>query len=453
VARTVGQTRTLGGDGGPGLPREDALVLIGQADQPLAGSARHALGGVDEVLLGRGSERRADRGGAQLRVRVADEWMSSRHAALRRQRAHWVVEDLGSKNGTLVNGERQQRAILVDGDLLELGRTFWLFRADQPAAPDGDGAGAPEGLATLEPALAADFAELIRIAPSTAPVLIEGPTGAGKELVARAVHALSRRPGELVAVNCAALPANLVESELFGYRKGAFSGATEDRAGLIAAAGGGTLFLDEIGDLPPPAQGALLRVLEERRVRPIGATAAAPVDLRVVAATHRDLADQVAAGGFREDLFSRLAGFAVELPPLRARRADLGLLIAALLGRLAGRRAGQVAFTGEALRALLRHDWPRNVRELARCLERALALAGGAPIALAHLPPELREPPAPAPPERALSDDDAARRDRLIGLLEQHRGNVSEVARSLGKVRAQVQRWLKRYRIDAERYR
>jgi DNA-binding NtrC family response regulator len=450
---TLDRTRTVGGDGPRRAEaRADHLFLILQADAPGAGSSRHSFAGVDEVVFGRGSTRRVQRSASRIEMKVADPWMSSRHAVLRRERAHWVIEDLGSKNGVVVDGESQTRAVVLDGAVIELGRTFFVLRTEvveDPARPDCDGGstGLPAGLVTLDPELARRFGELVRIAPSPASVLVHGPTGSGKELAARAVHAVSRRKGPFVAVNCGALPGNLVESELFGYRKGAFSGATEDREGLIAASRGGTLFLDEIGDLAAPAQAALLRVLEERRVRPIGATASVEVDLRVVSATHHDLERKVEDGGFREDLLARLAGFVVTLPSLRDRRVDLGLLIGTLLTR---GKAREITFTGDALRALVRHDWPRNVRELAKCLERATALADGGAIEIDHLPPDVRDPPDE---ESELGEADAARRDQLVALLEQHGGNISEVSRALGKVRAQVQRWLKRYGIEAERYR
>jgi transcriptional regulator of acetoin/glycerol metabolism len=205
---------------------------------------------------------------------------------------------------------------------------------------------------------------------------------------------------------------------------------------------GGTLVLDEIGDLPAPAQAALLRVLEEREVRAVGATTATRVDLRVVAATHRDLDALVDDGAFREDLIARLAGFEIELPALGDRRVDLGLMLAELVPP-----AAQLA--GAAVRALFAYHWPRNVRELARTIERALALAGTGEITLAQLAPEISGARFAAP--AAPAND--ARRDELVALLEKHNGNVSKVAAELGRVRQQVQRWLKRYGLDPDRYR
>jgi DNA-binding NtrC family response regulator len=338
---------------------------------------------------------------------------------------------------------------VLDHDVIEAGRTFFVVRSREPAgAPALDLITSPadrnDRLVTLDPELARAFDELARVAPSNVPVLVGGPTGAGKERVARAVHAASARRGALVPVNCGALPAGLVESELFGHRKGAFSGAIADAAGLVLASSGGTLLLDEIGDLPAPAQAALLRVLEEREVRAVGATAAVPVDLRVVAASHRDLDAMIADGRFREDLYARLAGFELSLPPLADRRVDLGLVLGALVP------AGTV-LAAATVRALFAYAWPRNMRELARVIERAVALAAGAEVTPAHLPDEIARAPWPSRPVAADDGDD--RRAELIRLLEKHRGNVSRVAVEMGRVRQQVQRWIKRYGLDPDRYR
>ena len=422
----------------------DHLYLALGAGAP--GGARWSLDGIDAVEIGRGAARAARRDGRTLRVDAPDPWMSSVHLRLERARGHWVAVDAGSRNGFLVDGARQERTALRDRDVIEAGRTFFCVRRGEragAAAVDlAPAPGDPRSL-TLDPELGHDLDELARVARATLPVLIGGPTGAGKERIARAVHAASGRDGALVPVNCGALPAGLVESELFGHRRGAFSGAVADHPGLVVASSGGTLFLDEIGDLPPPAQAALLRVLEEREVRAVGATAAVRVDLRVVAATHRDLDALVADGRFREDLLARLSGFTLVLPALADRRVDLGVLAGALLP------PGTILAAATA-RALFAHAWPRNVRELARVLERAVALADGGELKPAHLPDEL----ARATFERPAAADDAdPRRAELIRLLELHRGNISRVAADLGRVRQQVQRWLKSYRIDPDDYR
>jgi DNA-binding NtrC family response regulator len=427
----------------------DHLYLAVGAGAP--GGARWSLDGVDTIEIGRGARRAATRTGTTMRVDCPDPWMSSRHLRFEREVAHWVAIDAGSRNGILVDGVKTSRAVVLDHDVIEAGRTFFVVRAHEPAGARDlelitSAADPNDRLVTLDPVLARAFDELLRVAASNVPVLVGGPTGAGKERVARAVHAASGRRGPLVPVNCGALPAGLVESELFGHKKGAFSGAVADHAGLVQASSGGTLLLDEIGDLPPPAQAALLRVLEEREVRAVGATAATPVDLRVVAASHRDLDVMIADGRFREDLFARLAGFELALPPLAERKVDLGLVLGALVP------PGTV-LAAAAVRALFAYAWPRNVRELARVIERAVALAGGGEVAPAHLPDEIAQAAWPARPAARDSGEGDDRRAELVRLLEKHRGNVSKIAAEMGRVRQQVQRWLKRYGLDPERYR
>jgi hypothetical protein len=378
--------------------RSAQLFLVLECNQPLALPARYLLRGLDQVTVGRGEARGATAQGAMLSLLVADRRISTSHALLRRVGDGWMIEDQGSKNGTLVDGKPVQRAPLADGALLELGDTFLLFRSDlevpagSPAILDGSELRAPtEVLATMGLALGVDLAKLRSIAASKVAVLVGGETGTGKELVARAIHKLSGRRGALQALNCAALAPGRIEAELFGHRKEAFPGAGEERPGLVAGADQGTLFLDEVGDLPLAAQGALLRVLQESEVLPLGATTPVRVDLRLVCATNRDLGALVAQGKFRADLLARLGGFTLTLPPLRRRREDLGLIIATLLPRLAADRAGQVTFGYEAARALLRYEWPHNIRELERCLAAALVLASDGAVKLEHLPEAVRE--------------------------------------------------------------
>jgi transcriptional regulator with PAS, ATPase and Fis domain len=270
------------------------------------------------------------------------------------------------------------------------------------------------------------------------------------------MHLLSGRSGPFVAVNCGGIAPTLVESEMFGYRRGAFSGAQEDRPGLMRSADKGTLFLDEIADLPAPAQAALLRALQESEVMPVGATQAVKIDLRVLAATHFDLQKLVAEDRFRADLFARISGFTVRLPALRDRREDLGILIGVLLRRHAPGLEGRVSLTPEAARALFKHTWPMNVRELEKCMAAALVLSAGEPIDLIHLPDWAHMTPVTSgstPTAPAASAEDLRQREELIALLKEHAGNISSIARAMGKARMQVQRWLKRYRLDPEEYR
>ncbi len=245
-----------------------------------------------------------------------------------------------------------------------------------------------------------DVLDLVaRVARTDAPVLVTGETGTGKGLVARTLHAESARAGgPFVTVNCAALPEALLESELFGHVKGAFTGATQDRKGLFAEADRGTVFLDEIGDLPLALQAKLLHVLESRAVRPVGASRERPVDVRIVAATHRDLRERLRAGAFREDLLYRLEVIPLHLPPLRDRPEDVPLLVEKFLAEARRRHPASPVerFSREALAALVDHRWPGNVRELAHVVERVVLLAGSAEVALSDLPAAVRQPPAPA---------------------------------------------------------
>jgi transcriptional regulator of acetoin/glycerol metabolism len=442
------------------------LFLALEAGRPNAGSARFALDDSDVIVLGRGAARTASRslvGGVRtLEVRIADPRMSSRHAVLTRTGNQVQLVD-HSRNGTLVNGAAVSDIALRDGDLVEVGETFLVYRAALLAPPDlGDGgpAEAAPGLATLVPVLAERADELVRIAGSRVSVVLHGPSGAGKEVLARMVHDQSQRAGAFVAVNCGAIPATLVESELFGHRKGAFSGAITDRVGLIAAADGGTLFLDEIGDLPLDLQPALLRALEDRMITPVGATAPVPVDFRLVSATHRDLSGMVARAQFREDLLARIAGYTMIVPPLVDRREDLGTLVARVLARLAPSRL--ISLSPEVAGAMMRHDWPRNVRELEKALEAGLALAGSGAVELdvAHLATLAGRARAAPALERDTSDDhepddvtaDDPRRDALVEALRAHRGNISAAARALGKPRSQVQRWMRRWNLTSDDY-
>jgi transcriptional regulator with PAS, ATPase and Fis domain len=439
------------------------LIVAVSCDRPTEPSSRHVIDGLDHVELGRGKARDASRtnsgGRRRLDLRVADSSMSENHARLTKLRGRWLIEDRDSKNGCLVNGRPTTRSHLADGDVIELGGTFLIFR-DEAAPIDGDDDLAADrlkpslpDLVTFSGELAVQLAAAATIATSTVPVLVIGATGTGKELVARGIHACSRRRGSFIAINCGALPPTLIEAELFGHKRGAFSGALEDRPGHVRAADGGTLLLDEIGELPVSAQVMLLRVLQEREVMPVGESLAVRVDTRVLAATHVDLEARVAEGRFRRDLLARLEGLVVELPPVAERREDLGILLASVLATAAARGR---KLTPLAARALLLHDWPDNVRELSMVLTTAVALAGDSAIDLAHLPRSMREraasEPGPATDAEpvALSAADTALRDRLAALLLEHAGNISAVARAMGKARWQVHRWLRRFHLETE---
>lgn len=432
------------------------LLLLLEADRPLCGSSRYPLESADVVQIGRGDTRSAASatrdGMTVLDVRIPDARASTNHARLIRVAGRWVLEDCQSKNGTFAGGAAVTRTTLAPGDDFEIGHTHFRL-ALEPAATET--AAAHPAFETYSSELAARFSALTKAARSDVPIVIGGESGTGKEVTARAVHELSGRRGRFVAVSCAALPQNLLESELFGYRKGAFSGAAEDRAGLVRAADGGTLFLDEIGDLPPAAQGTLLRVLQEREVLALGSTQPVPVDLRVVCASHRDLPRLVASGAFRGDLLARLGGFEIELAPLRERREDLGLLLARVLERAGA--PSHVRLAAEVLPALLAYDWPYNVRELEQSSRAALALSDGGLLELSAFPSRIRAPAPKVGPRaaaaEALPPEDAALRATLEAALREHAGNLSAVARALGKDRTQIRRWLARLALDPEAFR
>jgi len=443
------------------------LVVALNCERPGDDPVRLALQDVDEVVIGRGPRQQVRRelaAGQLIRhVRIADDWLSSEHARLVGQRGAWSIRDCGSKNGTRVNGEPIEETTLEDGDVIGVGHTLLVFQHDtqttfEPVTTASDLRPPRPELGTFHDGLARAIEQLTHLVDSRVSVLVRGETGTGKELVARAIHGLSGRSGDLVAVNCGALPATLVEGQLFGHRKGAFSGASEDRIGTIRSADLGTLFLDEIGDLAPESQAAFLRVLQEGEVTPVGGTRPVSVDVRIVAATHRDLEGMIKRGEFREDLFSRINGFSLTLPPLRERLVDLGLLIQQLLPRVTDRTS--VRFTSAAGYRLFAYDWPRNIRELQKFLETAIALATDGLVKLEHLPASLREdatetpaPSQPLAPARPLSAGEQTRKAELEALLHEHNGNVSAIARVKQTSRTQIQRWLKRFGLDASDYR
>ena len=314
------------------------------------------------------------------------------------------------------------------------------------------------------PAIIGVMKTVARAAPSQANVLILGETGTGKELVARTVHRYSERSkGKFVAVNCSALAEGLLESELFGHIKGAFTGAAAARPGHFREADRGTLFLDEIGDISPALQARLLRVLQEHEVVPVGSETPVKVDVRVIAATHRDLGALVREGRFREDLYYRLHVVAVQLPPLRERRQDIPLLIDHFLRSLARRHdRGPVAVDSDAQAILLSHDWPGNVRELHNVLERALVLAEQDVIGPEHLPLDRRAAPPPAPESgggtgAGAADDEAqltlaqVERRHVLRVLKSTGGNRERAARVLDISRRTLTRMLQRWEITAPR--
>jgi transcriptional regulator with GAF, ATPase, and Fis domain len=424
----------------------------------------------DELLVGRESD---------VHIQVPDHAVSRAHARFRREGDAWTLEDLGSRNGTIVDGLYIKKVELDHGAEVRIGDAIFKF-VEKDAGKhmrytiDGNGAGrlsknVPELVGGAQ--IDSVALEIERMAPTGLSCVILGETGTGKEVVARALHRLSNRKGQFCAVNCAAIPQNLIESELFGYRRGAFSGADRDKPGIVKLADGGTLFLDEIGDMPLEAQAKLLRVLQSREVFPVGGTVAESVDIRVVCATHRDLARWEREGKFRGDLLARLNEHTTRLPPLRDRKEDIFQLVNDFARRF-GSPGASISYSFWL--AIFHYDWPYNVRELENAVKRAAALAPDGRFDAAQLPEALREKmksygqhasetddvmqtrndrgsvPAPAPGSGRRG---APTEEELRDMLARHHGNIAAVGRELGKERMQVHRWLKKYGIDLDQYR
>ncbi|MEW6270976.1 MAG: sigma 54-interacting transcriptional regulator [Thermodesulfobacteriota bacterium] len=396
----------------------------------------------------------------------------------------WLVSDLGSANGTFLNATRLfAPARLKSGDVVTIGSTRLEFVSEVPREVAGeepnedatrvrDDSRAAGVLLGASPAMVQLFHLIEKASASPLPALLEGETGTGKELVARAIHQGSKSAsGPFLPVNCAAVPENLLESELFGHRRGAFTGATGDHEGLFEAAQGGTVFLDEIGEMPLAMQPKVLRVLQEGEVTRIGEIRPRKVDVRLVAATNRDLLREVERGTFRSDLYYRISAFPIRIPPLRDRRDDIPLLVESFLASAArrqGKRVGPV--TPEAMGVLAAFSWPGNVRELQNEIQRAVALAGtGESIGLQHLSPKLTATPRPAGDDTdpgsaeareaaaaALGEDgggpgslrearNAFEARYIAEVLDQQGGSVMRAARVLGLTRAGLYKKLKEY--------
>jgi transcriptional regulator with GAF, ATPase, and Fis domain len=387
---------------------------------------------------------------------LPDRHASREHAAVSGEGGAWTIEDRGSHNGTFVDGMRVERAPLRPGAVVRIGGCVLVYLERDHAIDDDPAA---ERLLGPSHAMRVVRREARLVAREQTPVLVTGETGCGKELVAAEIHRLSGRAGKLVPVNCAAVAPMLAESELFGHVAGAFTGATRAAEGLFAAAHGGTLFLDEIGELPLDLQPKLLRALAVGEVRSVGAVSAQTYDVRIVAATNRDLDAEVLAGRFRGDLLARLAAWRIHVPPLRDRPDDILPLAKLFL------RGNASKFSADAAEALLLHRWPYNVRELEQVI--ASAMVRGAAdartertIRAEHLPLPLATPLRGRRPAvtRELADD--KRRlamidreatpgaDDLRFVLAHFEGNVSEVARFFGRTRKQIYRWAGAHDID-----
>jgi DNA-binding NtrC family response regulator len=375
-------------------------------------------------------------------VRVSDRAVSSRHCAVCVGELGVAVEDLGSTNGLYVGSSRLGSVVLTEeGSGFVIGRTSVTLRSSEDA--EGSPA-APEipGLIGRSPAMRRVAEEIRRHARSRATVLLQGESGTGKDVVARALHTLSGRSGDYVPINVGAFPDSLADSELFGHRRGAYTGAVSNRSGAFELAHRGTLFLDEVAELSAAAQVKLLRVVEEGVVRPIGASQPVRVDVRVVSASWAALPARVAEGRFRVDLFHRLATVTIELPPLRRRKTDIPLLARVLLERLRD-DVGEKRLSGPALSRLLAHDWPGNVRELSAVLYRAAMRTPGVDIQEQHVElPETLSPAANAAREAP---------ERAFELLDAQAGNVSAAARAAGVPRSTFRSWLARPLAKAQK--
>jgi transcriptional regulator with GAF, ATPase, and Fis domain len=454
----------------------------------------------------RGNERFVGRE-APAEILIPQPAVSRRHARLSRDPQGWTLTDLGARNGTIVDGVRVERVRLQQSHEIRVGDAFFKFvehaaEGYLPYRIDGTVLNAPATPSGIVGGyqLATIAAGLQRIAQSEISLLILGESGSGKEVFARQVHAWSGRKGAFCALNCAAIPATLLESELFGYRRGAFSGADRDHVGLVRAADRGTLFLDEVGDMPLEAQAKLLRVLQSKEVLPLGANAPDQVDVRVVCATHQDLGAMQRAHRFRGDLFARLNEYDVTIPPLRDHKEDIYALCRAFLLR---HKRPDLELSVPYLTGLLHYDFPYNVRELEALIKRGVALAEGGTLGAEHLSAEIHEAmqgygkvavpsperssagptgwaaphaatgalggvgdeptasleglePAGAPPGAVHGDvahGGGPTEHELREALSKLAGNVAAVGRLYGKERMQVHRWMKRYGIDPDEYR
>ncbi len=432
--------------------------------------------GPDQGLSQEFEARRVKVGSSPDNDLILDDPAVSRfHVNIEVDGSGYILRDLGSKNGTSVSNLRVREVFLESGTTFKVGKSLIQFDLTEDVAEvrfsgkERFGNMLGKSLAMRE-----IFSLLERVAATDYTVLVEGESGTGKELVAEAVHMHSpRSKGPFIVVDCSAIPRDLIESELFGHLKGAFTGATTTRKGAFEAARGGTLFLDELGELPIDLQPKLLRALENREIKPVGGNASIKTDVRIVAATNRNLIHEVREGNFREDLYYRFAVIKVALPPLRDRTEDIGLLVDHFL-KLANERAGgrDVDISYKTMEKLKRHAWPGNVRELKNFIERAVLLAQGDTIETKFLNTnELRKPEetlggasamsATTLAEQAIDEDLPFKeaKNRIIeefeqsywaSLLERTGGNVSKAARIAGVHRKSVEYILKKLDLKRE---
>jgi len=420
------------------------LVIAYHQDPRYEGSARLLPAG-ESLMLGRSCTSFAPSA-------WRDSRLSRKHVAVARLGRELTFRDQDSRNGTFVNGLRVSRGALRVGDVISIGRIVLVaqgFPAKQPRQ-------LPTEMVGVSSALKGALDLIDRVAARDLPVLIMGESGTGKELMAREVHDRSARPGRFVPVNCAGVPDTLLQDELFGHVRGAFSGAENSRRGLVDEARRGTLFLDEIGDASLGLQGSLLRLLQEREVRAVGSDRTTTVDVRFVAATNALLAEAVRAGDFREDLYARLNRIVVRIPPLRERREDVMPIARHFAAESAGRT---LRFDFGLAQALVLHDWPGNVRSLQSVVERlVIEQEGDEQLTVpSWLADELANHARRGEPASPDEDGPASKRDvsadELRSILSRHGGKITAVAAELGIGRNTLYRWLRKHDIDLQTFR
>ena len=405
------------------------------------------------------------RDGSGNDVALDDKKVSRFHCEIALTDKGWLLTDLDSTNGTWLDGKRVERAYLSPGSTIVVGDSSMLFSPiDEEIVVDPDRDGSFGEMVGRSLKMRQIFGLLKKIAPMDVSVLISGETGTGKELVARGLHQHSARAkGPFVVLDCGSIPENLIESELFGHEKGSFTGATAAREGAFERAHGGTIFLDEIGELRIDMQPRLLRVLENREVRRVGGSDTIDVDVRVIAATNRDLAEEVQNGTFREDLFFRLNVINVQLPPLRGRRDDIPqLVMQELSAPEVVERHGQKRVTPAAMAALQKYAWPGNVRELMNVISHITTFSDGPDVDVQHLPPRMtaQGQKQPLPFNEHLGFHEAKEqllesfeREYLGALLKRCDGNISRAARESGLHRKSIERLVKKHDLDARQHR
>jgi DNA-binding NtrC family response regulator len=438
-------------------------------DATIATRARiEVLGGKLTVAKGTGSRREIEVGPEAVVVGrneacdlvLDDRKVSAVHMELVATERGVRVRDLGSRNGTFIGDTRVGEVYLTKTASLTLGESIVELAPSVTSEVEVSDIGGFGPLVGRSSGMRSVFDRLKKAAPTDLTVLVTGETGTGKELVAKAIHEASARANKpFVVVDCGAIPATLAESALFGHERGSFTGAVDKRISPFVEADGGTIFLDELGELPLDVQPKLLRALAEQRVKAVGSNSYRPVNVRVVAATRRDLVREVNAGTFRSDLYFRVAQLKVELPALRQRLEDIPVLVRRMIEDLGGKDAyGRI--TNDSLERLMRHDWPGNVRELRNVVAVALAFSGDGAIDLAtHLSP-VSTTVAESAPTRGRTFQDAKRevlarfeREYFTALHAECAGNVSEIGRRAAMERAHVRGYLRRHGIgDPARY-